>query len=61
MEYLLNYMDDFEIEYLKEQYTEEVINLLITQKDYVIEKIEELGGQADVYTKMAEDIDYFVE
>lgn len=62
MEYLLNYMEDFEIEYLKEQYNEEVIELLITQKDIVIQKIEELinQGEDEIYYKMANDIDYFI-
>lgn len=62
MEYLLNYMEDFEIEYLKEQYNEEVIELLITQKDIVIQKIEELinQGENEIYYKMANDIDYFI-
>ena len=62
MEYLLNYMEDFEIEYLKEQYNEEVIELLIMERDTVIQKIEELlrQGENEIYYKMANDIDYFV-
>lgn len=62
MEYLLNYMEDYEIEYLKEQYTEEIINLLEKQKDIVILKINELlkNGKIDIYSKMIEDIDFFL-
>ena len=62
MEYLLNYIEDFEIEYLKEQYNEEIIELLIIEKDSVIQKIEELisNGENEIYYKMANDIDYFV-
>lgn len=62
MEYLLNYMEDYEIEYLKEQYTEEIINLLEKQKDIVILKINELlkSGKMDIYSKMTEDIDFFI-
>ena len=62
MEYLLNYMEDYEIEYLKEQYTEEIINLLEKQKDIVILKINELlkSGKMDIYSKMTEDIDFFL-
>ena len=62
MEYLLNYMEDYEIEYLKEQYTEEIINLLEKQKDIVILKINELlkSGKVDIYSKMTEDIDFFI-
>ena len=55
-------MEDFEIEYLKEQYNEEVIELLIMERDTVIQKIEELlrQGENEIYYKMANDIDYFV-
>lgn len=62
MEYLLNYMEDYEIEYLKEQYTDEIINLLEKQKDIVILKINELlkSGKMDIYSKMTEDIDFFI-
>ena len=62
MEYLLNYMEDYEIEYLKEQYTDEIINLLEKQKDIVILKINELlkSGKMDIYSKMTEDIDFFL-
>ena len=62
MEYLLNYMEDYEIEYLKEQYTEEIINLLEKQKEIVILKISELlkNGKIDIYSKMTEDIDFFL-
>ena len=62
MEYLLNYIEDYEIEYLKEQYTDEIINLLEKQKDIVILKINELlkSGKIDIYSKMTEDIDFFL-
>lgn len=62
MEYLSNYMEDYEIEYLKEQYTDEIINLLEKQKDIVILKINELlkSGKMDIYSKMTEDIDFFI-
>lgn len=62
MEYLLNYIEDFEIEYLKEQYNEEVIELLIMEKDSVIQKIEELisQGEDEIYYKLSNDIDYFI-
>ena len=62
MDYLLNYIEDYEIEYLKEQYTDEIINLLEKQKDIVILKINELlkSGKIDIYSKMTEDIDFFI-
>lgn len=62
MEYLLNYMEDYEIDYLKEQYTEEIINLLEIEKDQVVQRIEELlaNGEESIYEKMSEDIDYFL-
>lgn len=62
MDYLLNYIEDYEIEYLKEQYTDEIINLLEKQKDIVILKINELlkSGKIDIYSKMTEDIDFFL-
>ena len=62
MEYLLNYMEDYQIEYLKEQYTEEIINLLIIEKEQVIQKIEKLieEGNEDIYMRMSEDIDFFI-
>ena len=62
MEYLLNYMEDFEIDYLKEQYTEEIIDLLEIEKDHVVQKIESLleNGEENIYEKMSEDIDYFL-
>ena len=62
MDYLLNYIEDYEIEYLKEQYTDEIINLLEKQKDIVILKINELlkSGKVDIYSKMTEDIDFFI-
>ncbi len=62
MDYLLNYIEDYEIEYLKEQYTDEIINLLEKQKDIVILKINELlkSGKMDIYSKMTEDIDFFI-
>ena len=62
MEYLLNYMQDYEIDYLKEQYTEEIIDLLEIEKDHVVQKIESLleNGEENIYEKMSEDIDYFL-
>ena len=62
MEYLLNYMEDYEIDYLKEQYTEEIIDLLEIEKDHVVQKIESLleNGEENIYEKMSEDIDYFL-
>lgn len=62
MEYLLNYMEDYQIEYLKEQYTEEIINLLIIEKEQVIQKIEKLMEEEneDIYMRMSEDIDFFI-
>jgi len=63
MEYLLNYMEDYEIEYLKEQYTDEIISLMSTQKDNVINKINKLleQGEDDIYSKMSENIEFFIE
>lgn len=62
MEYLLNYIEEFEIEYLKEQYNEEVIELLIMEKESVIQKIEKLinQGENEIYYKLSNDIDYFI-
>ncbi len=63
MEYLLNYMEDYEVEYLKEQYTDEIINILSMEKDNVIRKINELlkQGEDDIYSKMSEDIGFFID
>ena len=62
MEYLLNYIEEYEIEYLKEQYNEEVIELLIMEKESVIQKIEKLinQGENEIYYKLSNDIDYFI-
>ena len=62
MEYLLNYMEDYEIENLKELYTDEIINLLIEEKDNVIRKIEELkqNGEEDIYDKITKNIEIFI-
>lgn len=62
MEYLLSYMEDYEIDYLKEQYTKEIINLLEIKKDQVVQKIEALleNGEENIYEKMSEDIDCFL-
>ena len=63
IEYLLNYIEDYEIDYLKEQYTEEVINLLEVRKDEVIYKIEELLAEnedVDIYIELSQNIDKFI-
>lgn len=63
IDYLLNYIEDYQIDYLKEQYTEEIIKLLEEEKEYVITKIEQILEQdeeADIYMKLSEDIDEFV-
>lgn len=63
IEYLLNYIEDYEIDYLKEQYTEEVINLLEAEKDQVVCKIEELLAEnedVDIYMELSQNIDNFI-
>ena len=63
LEYLLNYIEDYQIEYLKEQYTEEIINLLEEEKEQVIWKIEEIlekNPEEDIYLMLSENIDEFV-
>ena len=63
IEYLLNYVEDYEIEYLKEQYTEEVINLLEVEKEQVINKIEKLleqDSEIDIYMELSQNIDEFI-
>ena len=63
IEYLLNYVEDYEIEYLKEQYTEEVINLLEVEKELVINKIEKLleqDSEIDIYMELSQNIDEFI-
>ena len=63
LEYLLNYIEDYQIEYLKEQYTEEIIKLLEEEKEQVIWKIEEIlekNPEEDIYLMLSENIDEFV-
>lgn len=63
IDYLLLYMEDYQIEYLKEQYTEEIINLLELEKDTVIAKIEEKlkeDPELDIYFELSENIDDFI-
>lgn len=62
MEYLLNYIEDFELEYIKEQYTEETLELLVALKDNVIERIKELknkNNNIDIYNELTTDINQF--
>lgn len=63
LSYLLNYMEDYQIEYLKEQFTEEVIELLEVEKQQVIYKIEERlkeNSELDIYSELTENIDYYI-
>lgn len=63
LDYLLMYIEDYQIEYLKEQFTDEIINLLEIEKDKVINKIEELkniNNELDVYNELSENIQQFI-
>ena len=63
LSYLLNYMEDYQIEYLKEQFTEEVIEILELKKQQVIYKIEEKlreNSELDIYSELTENIDYYI-
>ena len=42
MDYLLEYIEDFELDYLKEQYVEEILDLLVLYKENVKFSIEKL-------------------
>ena len=63
LSYLLKYMEDYQISYLKEQFVEEVIELLELKKQQVIYKIEEKlkeDSDLDVYSELTENIDYYI-
>lgn len=63
LDYLLMYIEDYQIEYLKEQFTDEIISLLEIEKDKVINKIEELkniNNELDVYNELSENIQQFI-
>ena len=63
LDYLLMYIEDYQIEYLKEQFTDEIINLLEIEKDKIINKIEELkniNNELDVYNELSENIQQFI-
>lgn len=61
--YLLNYIEDYQIDYLKEQFTEEIIELLEIKKEQVIYKIEQIlkqDSEADIYSELSENTDDFI-
>jgi len=63
LSYLLKYMEDYQINYLKEQFVEEVIELLELKKQQVIYKIEEKlkeDSDLDVYSELTENLDYYI-
>ena len=62
IDYLLNYIDECELDYLKEQYTEEIIDYLATCKESVISKIKELkkiDKDVDIYKELSENVNQF--
>ena len=63
MDYLLKYIEDFEVDYLKEQYVEEILDLLVLYKENVkfsIEKLKKENEDADVYLELPENINKFI-
>ena len=63
MDYLLEYIKDFELDYLKEQYVEEILDLLVLYKENVkfsIEKLKKENGDADIYLELSENINKFI-
>ena len=63
LSYLLKYMEDYLINYLKEQFVEEVLELLELKKQQVIHKIEEKlkeDSDLDVYSELTENLDYYI-
>ena len=63
MDYLLEYIEDFELDYLKEQYVEEILDLLVLYKENVkfsIEKLKKENEDADIYLELSENINKFI-
>lgn len=62
IDYLLKYIDECELDYLKEQYTEEIIEYLASCKESVIYKIKELKSMnedVDIYKELSENVNQF--
>ena len=62
IEYLLEYIEDYELDYIKQHYTVEVIDLLECCKEKVINKINELKKKdenVDIYMELMENINQF--
>ena len=63
MDYLLEYIEDFELDYLKEQYVEEILDLLVLYKGngkFSIEKLKKENEDADIYLELSENINKFI-
>ncbi len=63
MDYLLEYIEDFQLDYLKEQYVEEILDLLVLYKENVkfsIEKLKSENENADIYLELSENINKFI-
>ena len=63
IEYLKRYIEDCEIDYLKEQFTEEIIEILENEKEKVINKLEEKlkeDKEVDIYMELSENIDKYI-